>query len=161
MKKLTMFLMLTIIGGLLLAACSNDEPKVVEPTVSANEMMNEMLAKVEQPMMMELTDEQVQEIYNIDPEKLADYAIRIPMMNVKSNEIAILKVKDVADVPAVEEAVKQRAETVQQQFETYLPDQYENAKNYKVVTKGNYVLFVISDQADELVTEYDRFFNEQ
>ena len=161
MKKLKLFLMLTIIGGLLLAACSNDEPKVVEPTVSANEMMDEMLAKIEQPMMMEVTDEQVQEIYNIDPQKLADYAIRIPMMNVKSNEIAILKVKDVADVPAVEEAVKQRAETVQQQFETYLPDQYENAKNYKVVTKGNYVLFVISDQADELVTEYDRFFNEQ
>lgn len=161
MKKLTMFLMLTIIGGLLLAACSNDEPKVVEPTLSANEMMDELLTKIEQPMMMELTDEQVQEVYNIDPTKLADYAIRIPMMNVKSNEIAILKVKDVADVLAVEEAVKQRAQTVQQQFETYLPDQYENAKNYKVVTKGNYVLFVISDQADELVTEYDRFFNEQ
>ena len=161
MKKLWMFLMLTIIGGVLLAACSNDEPAVVEPTLTANEMVDEMLAKIEQPMMMELTGEQVQEVYNIDPEKLADYAIRIPMMNVKSNEIAILKVKDVADVPAVEEAVKQRAQTVQQQFETYLPDQYENAKNYKLVTKGNYVLFVISDQADELVTEYDRFFNEQ
>ena len=161
MKKLWMFLMLTIIGGLLLAACSNDEPQVVEPTLSANEMVDEMLTKIEQPMMMELTGEQVQEIYNIDPEKLEDYAIRIPMMNVKSNEIAILKVKDAADVPAVEEAVKERAATVQQQFETYLPDQYENAKNYKIVTKGNYVLFVISDQADELVTEYDRFFNEQ
>ena len=156
-----MFLMLTIIGGLLLAACSNDEPAVVEPTLTANEMVDEMLAKVEQPMMMEVTGEQVQEVYNIDPEKLEDYAIRIPMMNVKTNEIAILKVKDAADVPAVEEALKQRAQTVQQQFETYLPDQYENAKNYKLVTKGNYVLFVISDQADELVTEYDRFFNEQ
>lgn len=161
MKKLKMFLMLTIIGGLLLAACSNDEPAVVEPTLTANEMVDEMLAKVEQPMMVEVTGEQVQEIYNIDPEKLEDYAIRIPMMNVKTNEIAILKVKDAADVPAVEEAVKQRATTVQQQFETYLPDQYENAKNYKLVTKGNYVLFVISDQADELVAEYDRFFNEQ
>ena len=161
MKKLWMFLMLTIIGGVLLAACSNDEPAVVEPTLTANEMVDEMLAKVEQPMMMELTGEQVQEVYNIDPEKLADYAIRIPMMNVKTNEIAILKVKDAADVSAMEEALKQRAQTVQQQFETYLPDQYENAKNYKLVTKGNYVLFVISDQADELVTEYDRFFNEQ
>ena len=161
MKKLHMFLMLTIIGGLLLAACSNDEPQVVEPTLTANEMVDEMLAKVEQPMMMEVTGEQVQEVYNIDPEKLEDYAIRIPMMNVKTNEIAILKVKDAADVSAVEEALKQRAQTVQQQFETYLPDQYENAKNYKLVTKGNYVLFVISDQADELVTEYDRFFNEQ
>ena len=156
-----MFLMLTIIGGLLLAACSNNEPETVEPTLTATEMVNEMLAKVEQPMMMEVTGEQVQEVYNIDPEKLEDYAIRIPMMNVKSNEIAILKVKDAADVSAVEEALKQRAQTVQQQFETYLPDQYENAKNYKLVTKGNYVLFVISDQADELVTEYDRFFNEQ
>ncbi len=106
MKKLHMFLMLTIIGGLLLAACSNDEPAVVEPTLTANEMVDEMLAKVEQPMMMELTGEQVQEVYNIDPEKLADYAIRIPMMNVKSNEIAILKVKDAADVSAVEEAAK-------------------------------------------------------
>ena len=161
MKKLHMFLMLTIIGGLLLAACSNDEPQTVEPTLTATEMVNEMLAKVEQPMMMEVTGEQVQEVYNIDPEKLEDYAIRIPMMNVKTNEIAILKVKDAADVSAVEEALKQRAQTVQQQFETYLPDQYENAKNYKLVTKGNYVLFVISDQADELVTEYDRFFNEQ
>ena len=156
-----MFLMLTIIGGLLLAACSNDEPETVEPTLSATEMVNEMLAKVEQPMMMEVTGEQVQEVYNIDPEKLEDYAIRIPMMNVKTNEIAILKVKDAADVSAVEEALKQRAQTVQQQFETYLPDQYENAKNYKLVTKGNYVLFVISDQADALVAEYDRFFNEQ
>ena len=158
-----MFLMLTIIGGLLLAACSNDEPETetVEPTLTATEMVDEMLAKVEQPMMMEVTGEQVQEVYNIDPEKLEDYAIRIPMMNVKTNEIAILKVKDAADVSAVEEALKQRAQTVQQQFETYLPDQYENAKNYKLVTKGNYVLFVISDQADALVTEYDRFFNEQ
>ena len=158
-----MFLMLTIIGGLLLAACSNDEPETetVEPTLTATEMVDEMLAKVEQPMMMEVTGEQVQEVYNIDPEKLEDYAIRIPIMNVKTNEIAILKVKDAADVSAVEEALKQRAQTVQQQFETYLPDQYENAKNYKLVTKGNYVLFVISDQADALVAEYDRFFNEQ
>ena len=38
---------------------------------------------------------------------------------------------------------------------------YENAKNYKLITKGNYVLFVISEQADELVTVYDSFFNEQ
>ena len=156
-----MFLMLTIIGGLLLAACSNDEPETIEPTLSANEMVDEMLAKVEQPMMMEVTGEQVQEVYNIDPEKLEDYAIRIPMMNVKTNEIAILKVKDAADVSAVEEALKQRAQTVQQQFETYLPDQYENAKNYKLVTKGNYVLFVISDQADELIKVYDGFFNEK
>lgn len=163
MKKLQLFLMATILGGLLLAGCSKgtSEPELVEPKVTANEMIEEMLAEVEQPMLMELPADQVLAIYNIDPEKLEDYAIRIPMMNIKTNEIAILKVKDTADIPEVEEAVKQRAENVKKTFETYLPDQYENAKNYQLITKGNYVLFVISEDADKLIKVYDRFFTQQ
>lgn len=161
MKKLHLFLVVTIIGALLLAGCSGGSSDQAEPGLTANEMVDEMLAQVEQPAMLELTTEQVKEIYNIDPEKLEEYAIRIPMMNVKTNEIAILKLKNEADVPEVEEALKKRAESVQKQFETYLPDQYENAKNYQLVTKGNYVLFVISEQADELVKVYDTFFTQQ
>ena len=161
MKKLQMLFLATIIGALLLAGCSGGNSDQAEPGVTANEMVDEMLMQVEQPAMMELTTDQVKEIYNIDPEMLEEYAIRIPMMNVKTNEIAILKVKNEADVPKVEEALKQRAENVQKQFETYLPDQYENAKNYQLVTKGNYVLFVISEQADELISVYDTFFTQQ
>ena len=161
MKKLQMLFLATIIGALLLAGCSGGKSDQAEPGVTANEMVDEMLTQVEQPAMMELTTDQVKEIYNIDPEMLEEYAIRIPMMNVKTNEIAILKVKNEADVPKVEEALKQRAENVQKQFETYLPDQYENAKNYQLVTKGNYVLFVISEQADELISVYDTFFTQQ
>ena len=161
MKKLQMLFLATIIGALLLAGCSGGNSDQAEPGVTANEMVDEMLTQVEQPAMMELTTDQVKEIYNIDPEMLEEYAIRIPMMNVKTNEIAILKVKNEADVPKVEEALKQRAENVQKQFETYLPDQYENAKNYQLVTKGNYVLFVISEQADELISVYDTFFTQQ
>ena len=161
MKKLQMLFLAIIIGALLLAGCSGGKSDQAEPGVTANEMVDEMLTQVEQPAMMELTTDQVKEIYNIDPEMLEEYAIRIPMMNVKTNEIAILKVKNEADVPKVEEALKQRAENVQKQFETYLPDQYENAKNYQLVTKGNYVLFVISEQADELISVYDTFFTQQ
>lgn len=164
MKKLQMFLMVTILGGLLLAGCSKDSSEAVEPVepeLTTNDMMDKMLEEVEQPMLMELQADQVQDVYNLDPELLEEYSIRIPMMSVKSNEIAILKVKNTEDVPEVEEAVKQRAETVKKQFETYLPDQYENAENYKLVTKGNYVLFVISAEADELVTIYDSFFTKK
>lgn len=161
MKKLQIFFMAIIVGGLLLTGCSKDSSNQVEPELSTNEMMDKMLEKVEQPMLMELPQNQVKALYHLDPEKLEEYSIRIPMMNVKTNEVAILKVKNADDVPEVEEAVKQRAEDVKKQFETYLPDQYENAKNYQLVTKGNYVLFVISEEADELVKVYDSFFNKQ
>lgn len=153
--------MLTLLLAMVVTGCSNDKEAPIESKLSAKEMADQMVKEVEQPAQMELSAQEVKDIYNIDPEKLEEYAIRVPMMNVKTNEIAIIKVKDAEYVAEVEAAAKQRAENVMKQFEQYLPDQYENAKNYKLITKGNYVLLVISDKADELVKVYDSFFEKK
>lgn len=166
MKKI-MVMMLTMVLAMVVSACSggktstDDKNVNVEASKSAKEMTEQMVTEVEQPALLELTAEELKNLYNLDAAKLEDYSVRIPMMNVKTNEIAIFKVKDAKDVAEVEAAVKTRAENVMKTFEHYLQDQYENAKNYKIVTKGNYVLFVISDQADELIKVYDRFFVEK
>lgn len=158
MKKYFM-LTLTIVLSVVLSACSSSNNEAtVETNLTAKEMVDQMLAKVEQPALMEVEENQLADLYHLAPSLLEDYSIRMPMMNVKSNEIAVLKVKDAKDIPTVEEAVKERAADVQKSFEQYLPDQYENAKNYKLVTKGNYIFFVISDVADQLVTEFDNLF---
>lgn len=161
MKKGLMVLLLTIGLSMMMAACSDSKEAVIESKLSAKEMAEEMVKQVEQPAQIELEPDGMETFYHLDPNKLEEYAVRLPMMNIKTNEIAILKVKEAKDLPEVEAAVKQRAEDVQKQFETYLPDQYENAKNYKLVTKGNYVLMVISEKADELVKVFDSFFNEK
>lgn len=169
MNKLSKALFLGLALSLALTACTggnnNDsannngtQQEQVTVTASTKEMVDSMLTKVEQPMMGEMPEDMVQDMYHLDPGLLEEYTIMTPMMNVKSNEVAILKVKDVADIATVEEAVKQRAADVQQSFQQYLPDQYENAQNYKLVTKGPYVLFVISESADSLVAEFDAFF---
>lgn len=162
MKKHPLILALTIVLSMVLSACSsaNNNEAPVEPNVTAKEMVDQMLAKVEQPSFMEVEAEMLEQMYHLDPALLEDYSVRMPMMNVKSNEIAVLKVKDSKDIPTVETAIQQRASDVQNAFEQYLPDQYENAKNYKLVTKGNYLLFVIADPADQdaLVKEFDTFF---
>ncbi len=80
-------------------------------------MIDEMLAKVEQPSLMEVEADMVGQLYHLAPALLEDYSIRIPMMNVKSNEISILKVKDAKDISTVEAAVKERATDIQKQFE--------------------------------------------
>lgn len=158
MEKRIFFLGLTIVLGIVLTACTGGKSDEIDVKLSAKEMTDQMVREVEQPAQIELQSDQVKEFYHIDPEKLDDYSIRMPMMNIKTNEIAILKVKDTKDVADIEQAMKQRAEDVKKQFETYLPDQYENAKNYKLITKGNYILLVISEEADELVKVYDSFF---
>lgn len=122
---------------------------------SAKGIVDAILNKVEQPAQIQIEGDMVKDLYHLDPSILEDYSIMTPLMNVKTNEVAVLKVKDAKDVAAVEEAVKKRAADVQKQFETYLQDQYENAKNFQVVKKGNYVLFVISESADDIVSEFD------
>ncbi|MFF2091493.1 DUF4358 domain-containing protein [Paenibacillus sp. NPDC058174] len=128
------------------------------PVKSTKEMVDSVLAAHEQPKLLELESAMVKDMYHFDPALLEESTIMTPMMNVKTNEIAVLKVKDSKDVAAVEEGVKKRAEDVQKTFETYLPDQYENAKNYKLVTKGNYVIFIISESADELEQAFEAYF---
>lgn len=160
MKKMMVF-MLTMVLAMVVSACSGEETTTIEPSMSAKEMVDQMLKDIEQPSLEELSEEEMKSLYIIAPSMLEDFSVRIPMMNIKTNEIAIFKVKDANDIPDVEAAVKERAENVMKQFEHYLPDQYENAKNYKIVVKGNYVLFVISDRADELIKVYDGFFEKK
>lgn len=167
MKRKYLLLMMTVVIGMVITACgsknneNNENSAAYEPSMTAKEMTDSVTAKFEQPALMELPAENVGTLYHLDSALLEDYSILIPMMNIKTNEIAVLKVKDIKDVPDVETAVKQRATDVQKQFETYLPDQYENAKNYKMITKGKYVIFVISDIADDLVQAFENLFVEE
>jgi DNA mismatch repair ATPase MutL len=129
------------------------------PSPATKDIVDEMLKQVEQPSLMEMSGDQVKEAYGIDMALLEDYAVHVPLMNVKTNEIAIFKVKKPTDIAAVKKGIETRAENVQKQFEHYLQDQYENAKNYRLVTKGNYVLFLISESADALEKAFNDSFN--
>ncbi|MDQ0086894.1 hypothetical protein J2T12_000288 [Paenibacillus anaericanus] len=163
MKHKNILMIMVVVLGVMLTACSSSSNKeeAFEPTQTTKEMMDSVLAQFEQPSLMELPAEMVNELYHLNPTLLDQYTIMTPMMNIKTNEIAILKVKDAKDIPTVEEAVKQRATDIQKQFETYLPDQYENAKNYKLITKGNYVIFIISENADDIEKAFETFFVKQ
>ncbi|MHA0857437.1 DUF4358 domain-containing protein [Paenibacillus sp. CMAA1364] len=160
MRKKNALMIMVIVLGIMLTACggSNKKEEVYQPTQSTKEMVDTVLAQIEQPSLMEMPEDMVLQFYHLDTVLLEQYTIMMPMMNVKTNEIAVLKVKDAKDIEAVETAVKQRATDVQKQFETYLPDQYENAKNYKMITKGNYVIFIISENAAEIETAFEKFF---
>ncbi|SFT14202.1 DUF4358 domain-containing protein [Paenibacillus sp. BC26] len=175
MKKM-MILLMTVVIAVVLGACGNgkgqnegqnegqnqnqnqDQNQAVEPTLSAKEMITQMTKQAGQPMFMELDKLTLKRFYGIDAAVLEDFNVRMPMANLSSNEVAIFKVKDAKDIPAVEAGIKKRAEEVQKEFQSKKADQYENAKNYKLLTKGNYVLFVISSKQAEMTKVYESFF---
>lgn len=107
--------------------------------------------KYEFAATMEMDEARIQDTYGVDLSLCEDYLVMEPMMNVKTAETAIFRLKDAANAPAFEEACAKRAAAVAKTFESYLQDQYEIAKNPVIKTIGNYVVMIINEDAEAMM----------
>lgn len=162
MKKKVLGMALAAMMVLGLAACgekNEDTPGGGEEVnVKVEEITEKITETLEYGAMIELDAETLLQFYELDAELLEAYDANIPMMNVTTQEYSVFKVKDAKDMDTVMAAIEKRATAVQKSFEQYLPDQYENAKNYYAEAKGNYAIFVIHENSDAAKEIFQGFF---
>ncbi len=93
--------------------------------------------------------------FGLDLSNVSEYVAYTPVMT-NANTIVIAKANDEAALTAVTEDMQGIIETQQNNFENYLPDQYEIAKGGQVVTKGLYVMAIIAPtDVDAAVKVFD------
>lgn len=160
MKKKLLGILLSGMMVLSLAACGEkSEPDAgQEVNVPVKEIADQIREETEWSAMLPLDDEMLLQFYELDAAILEEYDANMPMMNVKTHEYSVFKVKDVKDVETVKAAILKRAEAVQKSFEQYLPDQYENAKNYYTETSGKYIVFAIHENVETVEEVFQGFF---
>lgn len=175
MKKLTrlFFAALALVLALTLFGCAaapaepsptaepTPEPTptpVPEVNVPVQDIADQLLAMEDlfPPAMGFMGEEMITESCGLDFSLLSEYSLNDPMMNVHAHMLYVAKVKDEADVPAVEEAFSKRLTLMQDIFSTYLPAQYDLAMAGQVVSNGKYVLMVVSNDSQAVVDEFNR-----
>lgn len=179
-KKFIAIMMTLAIGGSLVGCGQSQVPEtpgtgVVTPEATPEgtpEVMpegeevapeNSALAQVvttitegmELPMQGPMIPEMFEDTYGIDTSLLKDYYVSMSMMNVHATEIAVFELNDEKDAEIVMEGIEKRQKALEEQWKTYLPDQYEIVKNYKTAQKGNKILFVINESADKIVENFN------
>ena len=146
-QKILRILSLTMLAVLLtgaLAGCGEQEPK---EELTAGQIA-EKLAALAEAQGLESAADYADVFYGqADFDKVEEFEVLSPMMNVKASEIAVFRAKDESDAPALQLALEQRAQDVQTSFEFYLEDQYEIAQNAIVRRKGAFVCLVIDENA--------------
>ena len=151
MKKiLALFLSAALLLALL---CACGEP-AADVTIDLNELWTQISAlrdddgALSEMAFIEVTDDDLANIYGIAAADLDGYLARVPMMNVSATEFFIAKVKE-GKMDTVKAALEARQANLDAQWATYLPDQYELVQNYKLTTNGSYIFFGISKFAGQ------------
>lgn len=134
------------------------EPSVEKPaeaSLSASEVFDKILSGIETPKLLDMNADMFKDKYRLDASLLDSYVVKKPMMSaVASLEYAVFKVKNANDVSKIVDALNKRGQVIEEQ-EAWYPAEKDYAANRKIVSKGNYAILMISDNAEAIVKNFD------
>lgn len=147
----------------------NDEADVIDTTSDVNEegvygevdpspsqeLYYVLTDGIELPASMNMDPAILKDTYEIDTDTLASYVAYMPLANVIATEISIFELKEGNSAEEVKAGIQKRVDSLLEQWERYLPAQYELVQNHKIVEKDNYILFVVSEHADTMVERFE------
>lgn len=137
--------------ALALAGCSGTA-KGSSTKVLTNEEWADVItgiqSEMELPAMMNLSDVEITDILGINAENLESYTVQFPMMIVHASAIMVFQAKE-GTIETVKEEVGAWLTSYEEQWSSYLPDQYELVKNRveKQVGDSTYVVIIAEDAA--------------
>lgn len=101
---------------------------------------------------MDITSDLLEGVYGINPQNVANVVGKAPMMNVHASMYILIEAVD-GQVDTVKAELEQYATNYEQQWERYLPEQYELVQNRKVGVVGNTVYMIVAENAETLEQE--------
>ncbi|CAH1057349.1 DUF4358 domain-containing protein [Paenibacillus pseudetheri] len=150
--------MLTIVVVIsVLSGCSGKDDKTPEQ-LSATQIGKSIEQAVSLKEMKKRDLNKLQELYKIDVDNVDDFILYTSTSNVKADELAVIKLKDESQVENVKEKIELRIDSQNIKFKDYRPDEYFLAQNHVLKTKGPFVFFAVSKEANQMEHTFDDVF---
>lgn len=134
-----------------------EKPAKQEPSVK--EISDKILKEVKFSHVVAMNEELSKEFYPFDRNLVSEYIIYNAMINVKSDEVAVFKVKDASNISEVEKGIQKRVDQLEKIWQSYLQDQYDKVKKHIILKKDNYILFSVSDDQKKVEEIFNSFFS--
>ena len=138
-----------------LTGCGSSAAKT--PTVA------EIVQKIKQASdisQMHVADAaKLKQLYGINSSDLKDFALYTASSYIKADEIGVFEAKDASGVDTIKADVTKRIDAQAQSFKGYLPNQYYLIQHNILEVKGDYVILIISKDAQKISSAVDQAFN--
>lgn len=124
---------------------NNDTSKI---NISSNEVFNIITEGIPVDGFKSLNENELLDLYAIDPKILIDYISDIPQDHASSSEISVFRVKNKDYIGEVNLGIQYRISELQKEFNTIRQNDYNLIKNPYIRTFDNYVVFALYEDID-------------
>ena len=128
----------------------NQEEKSLDLNTASQTLSNS--APFNELSTMDITIDLLSSVYGINTQNVENVIGKMPMMNVQASMYLLIQAKE-GTVETVKSELDQYATKYEEQWSTYLPEQYELVKNRKSGVVGNTVYLIIAENAETLEQE--------
>lgn len=149
-------ILLVIIIGIALVAFLNYNNSTSNKDENISISLDELDKKIEQTNEFEflkmnaITDDEASAKFLIDKSKIKNIIGREPIVHTKSGMYVVIQT-DSDNIQDVKLALESYGREYEEQWKTYLPDQYELVKNREIGVKGNYVYMIVSESPEKIL----------
>lgn len=131
----------------LLFGCQS-APK--EKSLNLTDTMNYLVENYIDTFTSEMNDSDFYTMFELDPDQIIQQVYYQAFLDVKCDEIALIRVSDEALVPQVEAVLQERLSAVINEFDGYIEEQKEIASQGIVFSRGTYVFLIINENATSI-----------
>lgn len=149
-------IILVIIIGIALVIFLNYNNSISNKDENISISLDELDKKIEQTNEFEflkmnaITDDEASAKFLIDKSKIKNIIGREPIVHTKSGMYVVIQT-DLDNIQDVKLALESYGSEYEEQWKTYLPDQYELVKNREIGVKGDYVYMIVSESPEKIL----------
>ena len=149
-------IILVIIIGIALVIFLNYNNSISNKDENISISLDELDKKIEQTNEFEflkmnaITDDEASAKFLIDKSKIKNIIGREPIVHTKSGMYVVIQT-DLDNIQDVKLALESSGSEYEEQWKTYLPDQYELVKNREIGVKGDYVYMIVSESPEKIL----------
>lgn len=148
MKKCSILLAAVLVMMAVLSGCGGGDASA-EITKTAAEIADEVFSSVTfKDSLIALDADMYKNYYRIQAEDLDDYKVYLSGTWSTAEEIAVFKAASADKIDGIKAAIDTRLADLTLAFENYVPGEITKINDPTIVTKGNFVILVLSDDPD-------------
>lgn len=106
--------------------------------------------------MLELTEDDLLELYGIVSEDVKQFAALLTMDSIEADEVILIEAVDAQAAKRVKEKLDARFQTKLNENKNYLPEQYAKIEKCKVAADGNFISMIVLENAAQVVEAYEK-----